>query len=421
MPAPPRRETLVDFFSDLSRLPGDFLIHDDGYRARSFTYAETAAMAWGFAARLRKQGISSGEKIMLWSENRPGWIGALWGAILEGVVLVPIDYRASAEFLSRVAAIVKARVIVAGDEVHIDGQMHTSIWKMSDVEELRGEPSEPAPAQPSGIVQIVFTSGATAEPKGVIITHANLLANMVPVEQEIAKYIKYAGPFKPLRFVNLLPLSHLFGQAMAAYIPPMVEGVVIFPQTYNPEEIFRQVRKRRVSVIVSVPKLLELLHDFVIQRFPEASAPAPKGTRWPARWWRYRRVHRLTGWKFWAFVVGAAPLPPEIEEFWSGLGYVVIQGYGLTETAPIVTLNHPFHARKGSVGKPIAGVEVKIADDGEILVRGGNVTSGYFNDPATNASAFKDGWFHTGDIGEIDAEGQLAIRGRKKDMIVTPV
>ena len=131
-------------------------------------------------------------------------------------------------------------------------------------------------------------------------------------------------------------------------------------------------------------------------------------------------MHRLFGWKFWSFIVGAAPLQRRSGAFFSELGFLVIQGYGLTETAPIVTLNHPFHARQGSVGKPIAGVEVKIAPDGEILVRGENVTSGYFQHPEETARAFEDGWFHTGDIGELEENGELAILGRKKEMIVTP-
>ena len=141
---------------------------------------------------------------------------------------------------------------------------------------------------------------------------------------------------------------------------------------------------------------------------------------WVRRWWRYRRIHRMFGFKFWAMVVGAAPLDPDLEAFWGRLGFVVVQGYGLTETAPIVTLNHPLRAARGAVGKPIAGVEVRIAEDGEILVRGENVTRGYFNAPEETRAAFKDGWFHTGDIGELDAKGQLHIRGRKKEMIVTP-
>jgi long-chain acyl-CoA synthetase len=187
---------------------------------------------------------------------------------------------------------------------------------------------------------------------------------------------------------------------------------------YSPQEILRQILKRRVSALVCVPKILEVLREYVLQVVPEAGRATADKPHWLLRWWRYRRAHRLFGWKFWSFIVGAAPLDAELEEFWSRLGFLVIQGYGLTETAPIVTLNHPFHARRGTVGKPIAGVEVRIAPDGEILVRGENVTSGYFD--AAPENAFEDGWFHTGDIGAIDPEGRLSVRGRKKEMIVTP-
>ena len=131
-------------------------------------------------------------------------------------------------------------------------------------------------------------------------------------------------------------------------------------------------------------------------------------------------MHSLFGWKFWAFVVGAAPLARELEEFWSRLGFAVIQGYGLTETAPIVAFNNPFDIKEGTVGKPVAGVEIKIAPDGEILVRGESVTSGYYEAPGETVSAFEGGWFHTGDLGYFDGAGNLAIRGRKKEMIVTP-
>ena len=172
-------------------------------------------------------------------------------------------------------------------------------------------------------------------------------------------------------------------------------------------------------MLVSVPKILDVLREHVLRVAPEPPVPGPK-QHVARRWWRYRRIHRAFGLKFWAFVVGAAPLDAELEAFWGELGFVVIQGYGLTETAPIVTLNHPFGTKKGSVGKAIAGVEVKIAADGEILVRGENVTTGYFNADEETARAFEDGWFHTGDIGEIGEDGQLYIRGRKKEMIVTP-
>jgi long-chain acyl-CoA synthetase len=207
---------------------------------------------------------------------------------------------------------------------------------------------------------------------------------------------------------------------MATFIPPMLPGVVVFMRGFTPHEILRQIRTRRISVLVSVPQILEILREHLRQTFPELRQLRPTKGHWLLRWWRYRKVHRLFGWKFWSCIVGAAPLAADLEAFFSELGFLVIQGYGLTETAPIVTLNHPFHARRGSVGKPIGGVKVKIAPDGEILVRGDNVTSGYFQRPEETARAFEDGWFHTGDIGELKDNGELSILGRKKEMIVTP-
>src|SRR5262249_13839646 len=193
------------------------------------------------------------------------------------------------------------------------------------------------------VAEIIFTSGATADPKGVLITHRNVLANIVPVEREILKYRKWGKPFYPLRFLNLLPLSHMFGQAMATFIPPMLPGVVVFMRGYNPVDIAEQIRTRRVSVLVSVPKILDGLREHVARTDPRAKSLAeafhsgargfqPSGKHFLKRWWIYRAVHRMFGWKFWSFVVGAAPLDPALESYWSELGYVVIQGYGLTET-----------------------------------------------------------------------------------------
>jgi long-chain acyl-CoA synthetase len=399
------RETLLDFFEDFAGLDDEFLIYDDGFHARSYRYREIAKHARAFAAKLRERGIGRDEKVILYGENRPEWIIALWGCLLAGVIAVPLDYRSSPEFVARIEAIVGARAILTGEETDLyDGEA----------------PFESAPIEKDQTAEIIFTSGATAEPKGVIITHRNILANIVPVEREVKKYLRYARPFAPIRFLNLLPLSHMFGQSMATFIPPMLPGVVIFMRGFHPNEILRQIRTRRASVLVSVPQILEILRTHLIQTFPELRQLKPRKGHWLGRWWRYRKVHRLFGWKFWSFIVGAAPLPADLEAFFSELGFLVIQGYGLTETAPIVTLNHPFHARKGSVGKPIAGVQVKIAADGEILVRGENVTSGYYGHPEETARAFADGWFHTGDVGQLKENGELTILGRKKEMIVTP-
>ncbi|MFI5179063.1 MAG: class I adenylate-forming enzyme family protein, partial [Vicinamibacterales bacterium] len=413
------RDTLIDFFRDLAAARGAFLVYDDGFRSRSHTYDEVGRAAHGFAARLHALGLRKGDKVVVWCENRPEWIVAFWGCLLCGVIVVPIDYRASADFLARVAGIVAAKLVLIGQDVPAPPALAGApIWTLHDMEWADGVAPD-VPITRDDVAEIIFTSGATAEPKGVVITHRNVLANIVPVEHEILKYRWWARPFLPLRFLDLLPLSHMFGQAMATFIPPMVFGQVIFMRGYNPVEIVAQIKSRRISVLVSVPKILDVLREHVLRVAPEAAAPGPR-QHVARRWWRYRHVHRLFGLKFWAFVVGAAPLDAALETFWGELGFAVVQGYGLTETAPIVTLNHPFWTKKGSVGKAIAGVDMKIAPDGEILVRGENVTRGYYNAQRETAEAFEDGWFHTGDVGEIGSDGQLYIRGRKKEMIVTP-
>jgi long-chain acyl-CoA synthetase len=412
------RDTLLDFFHDFADVPNEFLIYDDGFRSHHYRYNEVANKARAFAGRLRAAGVAKDDKVILYGENRPEWIIALWGCLLEGVIAVPIDYRSSPEFVQRIHQIVQAKAILIGDETSLPPS--PKIWTLASLNDDAPAILLQAPIHKDQTAEIIFTSGATAEPKGVIITHHNILANIVPVEGEVRKYRGYGRPFFPIRFLNLLPLSHMFGQAMATFIPPMLPGEVVFMRGFQPQEIIRQIRARRISVLVSVPQILEILRGHLQQTFPELKDLRPTKGRWTRRWWRYRRVHRLFGWKFWSFIVGAAPLPAGLEAFFSELGFLVIQGYGLTETAPIVTLNHPFHARRGSVGKPIAGVQVKIAADGEILVRGDNVTTGYFQRPDDTAKAFEDGWFHTGDIGALQQSGELSILGRKKEMIVTP-
>jgi long-chain acyl-CoA synthetase len=427
--------TLIDVFRSLERHGGEFVVHDDGYRVRRFTYPQVTRAARGFAARLARAGLGPGDTLLLWGENAAEWLACYWGAVISAVVVVPIDYRSSPAFAARVAAIVSAKVVCAGDEVEMDDGAFPGlpVWRFADFDWSADGPLPDRPITREDVAQIVFTSGATAEPKGVVVRHKNLLANLVPVAREVAKYKPYARPFLPLRFLNLLPLSHLFGQSMATNIPPLVDGTVVFMRSFNPHDIVRRVREWRVSVIVCVPKMLDVLREHAIRIDPAAADPPP-GLSISARWWRYRKIHRAFGFKYWAFVVGAAPLGPDLEDFWKRLGFVVIQGYGLTETAPIVTLNHPFKTNTGSVGTPVGGVELKIADDGEILVRGENVTDGYYEPrregdlnssrgPGSEpAGRIRDaeGWLQTGDIGALDAEGRLFIRGRKKEMIVTP-
>ncbi|MGE0393358.1 MAG: AMP-binding protein [Vicinamibacterales bacterium] len=421
----PDRNTLLDVFKDIVTERGDFLVYDDGFKRRSFSYERVGRAARGFAARLAAAGITKGDKVILWAENRPEWIACYWGCLLIGAVAVPIDYRSSPEFVARVRGIVHAGLALVGDEVDaaaaLPASAGTPCWPLADFDWKADGPWPDVAVTRDDITQVIFTSGATAEPKGVVIRHRNVLANVVPVEREVRKYRGYARPFSPIRFLNLLPLSHMFGQSMATSVPPMLGGTVIFTKSFNPHDLIRLIRSRRVSVVVCVPKMLDVLREHAKRAWPEV---ADTGT-WsiPGRWWHFRRVHGAFGPKFWAFVVGAAPLAPDLEAFWRKLGFAVVQGYGLTETAPIVTLNHPFRTSAGSVGTPIGGVDIRIAGDGEILVRGENVTSGYYTADATATSESAldaDGWLHTGDIGERDAQGRVFIKGRKKEMIVRP-
>lgn len=410
--------SLAAFFQNWSRNKGDFLRYEGDLGHTRISYRLASSAAAGFAEYLRANGIATGDRIVLWGENRPEWILALWGCVLSGVVAVPVDFRSSPAMVSRIAQIVEARALLLGEGLNAPPDIGCRIWPMRQVLEVPRAAHAAAAAGAGDLAEILFTSGATGDPKGVTITHRNILANLKPIDHEIAKYRKYMTPFAPIRFLNLLPLSHMFGQSMAAFIPPMIAGEVLFTPGYSPREIVRTIQRRRVSVLVCVPQILELLRDYILQTIPESNAPR-RSRKWYGSWWQYRRVHREFGWKFWSFVVGAAPLDPDLEEFWRKLGYVVIQGYGLTETAPVATLNHPFETRKGTVGKAIGGVEIRIGQDGEVLLRGENVTPGYYGE---NSQGILDaeGWLHTGDIGELDPEGRLRILGRSKEMIVSP-
>jgi long-chain acyl-CoA synthetase len=415
-------QSLVDLFAEFCESPVEFLQYDDGYRRWNYTYAQIGLAARHFAAQLSEQNIRKGDKIIICSENRPEWVAAFWGCILAGVVVVPIDYRASFAFLRRVQKIVDSRMVLIGDEVHLpDEEGLPPVCRLHNLEWATTRTEVPSvDIGKDDLVEIVFTSGATGEPKGVLITHRNILADILSPEQIIQTYRKWLRPFLPLRFLSLIPLSHMFGQVITMFLVPLIPGTAIFMHGYSPNEIMRQIRARRVSVVIAVPKILAVLQKQTLLQYPESENLPPATRHWILRWWRFRRLHWAMGWNFWAFIVGGAPLDKGLEDFWLRVGFAVIQGYGLTETAPIVTFNNPFDTKEGTVGKPIEGVDVKIASDGEILVRGESVTSGYYQSSDETATAFDGGWFRTGDIGTFDEDGNLTIRGRKKEMIVTP-
>ncbi|MBA3949708.1 MAG: acyl--CoA ligase, partial [Acidobacteria bacterium] len=268
-----RRHTLVDFFRDYigaaSHGGKTFILHDNGFVTRTWSYGQVAASAEAFARRLRSAGVGPGDAVVIWGENRAEWIAALWGARLASAVTVPVDFRASADQAHRIRAIVNARVMVVGADVEPREGEGYVIWRMDDAHVWnpgpgteRAEPAEPAErSERSELAEIIFTSGATAEPKGVTLTDRNILANIHPIEDELGRYRAWLTPLAPIRFLNLLPLSHMFGQSLATFVPPMLGGAVVFSRGYNPQEIVRQIRSRRVSVLVCVPKVLEVLTE----------------------------------------------------------------------------------------------------------------------------------------------------------------
>ena len=413
---------LPQFFRRIAQYPDEFIVYDDGFRGFTYRYPDIGRMANSLAARLRAHGIRKGDAVMIWSESRPGWVAALWACLLDGAIVVPIEPQSSIELFDKIRHKVRSHLLLQGDHVpNIATTGELEVWHLSEIEQFESTAElDPIPMYASDIAEIVFTSGTTAEPKGVVITHRNLAAQIPAIEEQFAPYRKYVRPFAPLHFLNLLPLSHLFGQSLATFVLPLIPAPVVFISGTSPHEIVRQIRLRRITALVSVPKILEVLRDYVLHRFPQAGDVSRSSDPWPLRWWRFRAVHWMFGWKFCCLVSGGAPLPPDLERFWMNLGFAVIQGYGLTETAPVISFSHPFHFRHETAGKPLAGVDVQIAEDGEVLVRGNNVTPGYFEAPQQTAEAFRGGWFHTGDFGKFDAEGNLIIRGRKKEMIVTP-
>ncbi|MGA9392168.1 MAG: AMP-binding protein [Candidatus Sulfotelmatobacter sp.] len=408
-----------------------------GYRMEWFTYGQILEMAFQFCRDLEARGISKGDRVMLWGQNCAQWVAAFFGCAMCGVVVVPMDDTASGDFARRVSQQVKAKLSVCSRKHASEGIASTPIVVIEEIKiptsrkgsEKWGTPvSSFAAVGRDDILQIVFTSGTTAEPKGVVITHGNVLANIDPLERAMQPYLKYERWVHPVRFLNLLPLSHVFGQFLGMFLPPLLGGTVIFQEELKPSEIVSTILRERVSVLVSVPRVLQSLKQKVERDLEEGGRlegfrrrfRASEGKHFLMRWWIFRDIRRQFGWKFWTFICGGAALDAETEQFWDRLGYAAIQGYGLTETTSLISVNHPFKLGKGSIGKVLPGREVKLAEDGEILIRGGGVASAYWSGDHQQRVSDQQGWYHTGDVGALDDAGNLYFKGRKKDVIVTP-
>jgi long-chain acyl-CoA synthetase len=432
------RHTLLSYLDDyLQREDAIMFAQQRGLRHVRWSYEQLVLTARRIARELESRGITKGERVLLCGENSPEWVAAFWGCLLRGAVVVPLDKESTEQFAFAVRQQTDANLIVASSTVSIIERLasgakliNVPLLMFDQLSELiaphSSEPYLLEDVDESTLVEIIFTSGTTSTPKGVLLTHGNLLANLLPLEAEIKKYLKWERFFHPLRFLNLVPLSHVFGQFMGVFVPQLLGAEVHFHDTLNPSEIVRRTRESRISVIVLVPRVLDSLREWVERNYAardrldklKRRIAAAERANFLRRWWTFRHIHRDLGWKFWAFLSGGATLDERTETFWRRLGFAVLQGYGMTETASLVSVTHPFKGGHGSIGKLMPGYEVKLDEAGEILVRGASVSPGYWT-AAGHINRDPGDWLHTGDVGNLDDAGNLYFKGRKKDVIVT--
>ncbi len=428
------------------------------------SYNETLERTTCVAGALESRGIPKGERVAIMSPNRLEWALTDYGCLCAGVVDVPIYATLTAPQVAYMLRDSGARIVFVPDK----GQMAKALEAVSqcghEVQVVVFDPPAELPdgvsswadfmaegatraagwsagefraralqAQPDDIATILYTSGTTGDPKGVMLTHANVGSNVMA-----ASTVLYIDPEDST--VSFLPLSHIL-QRMVDYLF-LLRGVPIVHARAMATAI-EDMRTLQPTVAVAVPRVYERIHSTVMQAtgakkkliawavgVADRVADLRLAGRMPTgglamQFWLadslvFSKVRAAMGGRMRWFVSGSAPLAPELNRFFYSIGLSILEGYGLTETSPVTNVNTEDHFRIGTVGKTVPGTEIRIAEDGEILVRGPQVMKGYWNRPQDTAEAIDpDGWFHTGDIGELDEDGFLRITDRKKDLIVT--
>ncbi|MDR3745273.1 MAG: AMP-binding protein [Acidobacteriaceae bacterium] len=392
-----------------------------GIRRVATSYGEIARLAGRFAAYLTLRGVRPGDRVLLWAENSAEWIAAFHGCVLCGALVVPLDAYGTLDFAQRVCMDVRPSLVV-GDAALLR-QLPVE-WPRLSFENWAAELPEQEAGPVAGIspetpLQILFTSGTTGNPKGIVHTHGNILASVSPIEDAAQRYLRYERLVHPLRFLHTLPLSHVFGQMMGLWVPPIFGAEVYFENRLVAPRLIETIRRERISVLAAVPRVFSLLKTHLEMARPglaQRISAAQDSSVW-LRWWHFRDVHAAFGIKFWALISGGGALPESVEQFWNALGFVLVQGYGMTETTALITLNHPFHVVKGSIGKALPGREVKLAEDGELLVRGPMIANATWSNGALHSRT--EEWLRTGDLVETKPSGEFKFIGRKSEVIVT--
>ena len=393
----------------------------------SWTYAELLDRATRVRAYLAELGIGKGDRVVFWGGNRPEWVAAFFGTHMLGAVVVPLDVRSQEELLLRIEQQTQPRHMLLGREqaASLKGETHPPHTLFEELDAklpptAQGYDAAEGPA-PEDIAQLVFTSGTTGSPKGVILTHKNIVSNTLMTQTRVP-------PTPHNRVLSLLPLSHMFEQTTGLFTPLSGGASIMYISSLRPDVIFGAMQTHRITNMSCVPQVLQLFRDGIEREirkqgkqrsFERLHAMAGR-VPMPVRRIAFRTLHKRMGGYFDFFAVGGAYLDPDLALWWEALGVRVVQGYGMTEAAPIVACHWLAKRNARSVGKPAPGVDMRIAEDGEVVVRGDNLSPGYWQNPQATAEAFVDGWYHTGDLGTLDADQWLYLRGRKKNIIVLP-
>ena len=417
-------QTLIDLFETFAAL-GDktAFVNRTGVRRIKIPYREFHDLSLKMANLLAQGGVAAGDRVLIWGPNSSWWAIAYWGIIIRGAIAVPVDFMSDRDRAEAIHNLTRAKMVIqsrfkpermtSATSILLEDLQHL----LEDVQPI-GEVAHPAQGD---IAQLIYTSGTTGNPKGVILTHKNLVANMTQINRQVPIITS------AFTFLSLLPLSHMFEQ-MGGFFTPLYRGAaVVYPGALKPSAIMDALSEENIYVIMAVPRLMQLLKTTIEREVEEKhlsglfrqllqlAARLPKGVRRSL----FFPIQKKFGRDFTVFVSGGAPLDPEVFTFWDSMGFTVLEGYGLTETSPVLCVNTMDLQVAGSVGPPLPGVELKI-EGKEILARGDNIFPGYYENEQASRDAFtNDGWFRTGDLGEIAPDGRLSIKGREKELIVT--
>lgn len=417
-------QTLVDLFhSFAARGDKPALVDRTGVRRFVTSYRELSELSLRMSSLLAQKGVQPGDRVLLWGPNSSWWAVAYWGIIMRGAVAVPVDFMSDRGRADSIRKLTQSRILLQSrfKAERIDGEDSLFLEDLRYLlEEVAPAPDAVNPA-PDDMAQLIYTSGTTGNPKGVILTHKNLAANVLQIHQQVPIITP------EFSFLSLLPLSHMFEQMGGFFLPLYRGGTVIYPRTLKPSAIMEALSEEDIYVIMSVPRLMQLLKSTIERELAEKHLDGlfarlsrlAQGLSKPMRKLLFFPVQRKFGSNFTVFVSGGAPLDPELFRFWDSMGFTLLEGYGLTECSPVLCVNTMEKQVAGSVGPPLPGVELRL-DGKELVVHGDNVTPGYYqNEQATRDAFTADGWFRTGDLCEISPDGWLSIKGREKELIVT--